>query len=428
MCGIVGYVGGREAEPILMDGLRRLEYRGYDSAGVATLTGNHLHLRKRAGRLANLVRYLQDRPAPGCHGISHTRWATHGPATDVNAHPHMSSDGLVAVVHNGVIENHASLRRHLQEQGVVFHSDTDTEVIAQLIAHHLNGDLVSAVRKGLALLKGTYGLAVISPRNPDVIVGARLGSPLVVGIGEGEYFLASDPAALIGRTQRVAYLQDHQLCVLEPDRWRVLDEGESHVEPRVHEIDWVPGEADLGDFEHYMLKEIYEQPEVLENTMRGRLGDRDCTAHFGGLNLDSQALRRAERIILTGCGTSYHAGLVGEYLIEEFSRIPVEVEYASELRYRNPPIDRNTIVIAITQSGETADTLAALRESTRKGHPTLAICNVVGSSIAREADGGVYLHAGPEIGVASTKAFTSQVTVLAMLALFVGRMRHLSAP
>jgi len=427
MCGIVGYVGHREAEPILMEGLRRLEYRGYDSAGVATLTGNHLHVRKRAGRLANLLSYLQDRPSPGCHGISHTRWATHGPATDTNAHPHVSSDGLVAVVHNGVIENYSALKRHLQEQGVVFRSDTDTEVIAQLIAHHLNGDLVEAVRKSLAMLQGTYGLAVMSRRHPEMIVGARLGSPLVVGIGDGEHLLASDSAALMGSTQRVAYLQDHQLCVLTPDRCQVLDPGQGRVEPPIHEIDWDPQDAELGDFEHYMLKEICEQPAVLEDTMRGRLRVADATAHFGGLNLDSQDLRRAERLILTGCGTSYHAGMVGEYLFEEFARIPVEVEYASEFRYRNPPIDRNTIVMAITQSGETADTLAALRESKRKGHPTLAICNVVGSSIAREADGGVYLHAGPEIGVASTKAFSSQVAVLTMLALYFGRIRHLSS-
>jgi glucosamine--fructose-6-phosphate aminotransferase (isomerizing) len=329
MCGIFAYAGFREAEPILIDGLSRLEYRGYDSAGLATVTGRHLHLRKRAGRIANLTSYLSERPAAGCIGISHTRWATHGPATHANAHPHVGGDGLVAVVHNGVIENYVALKEQLQSEGVVFHSDTDTEVIAQLIASYLNGDLVEAVQAALHRLKGTYGLAVVSPQHPDVIVGARL-------------------------------------C---------REEG---------------------------------------------------SAHFGGLNLDSQRLRQAERLVLTACGTSYHAALVGEYLFEELARIPVEVEYASEFRYRNSPLERNTIVVAITQSGETADTLAALRESQRKGHPTLALCNVVGSTIAREADGGVYLHAGPEVGVASTKAFTSQVTVLAMLALYLGRMRHLS--
>ena len=429
MCGIVGYVGPREAEPILVDGLRRLEYRGYDSAGLATLTGDRLHLRKRAGRVSELSSYLQTAPAPGCIGISHTRWATHGPPNDVNAHPHLAGhgDGAVAVVHNGVIENYAALKKHLQGEGIQFRTQTDTEVIAQLIAYHLNGDLVEAVRKALSLLKGTYGLAVVSPRNPDVVVGARLGSPLVVGIGDGEHYLASDPTALAGSTHKVVYLQDHQLCVLTRDEWHVYDSEHSRVSAHIQSIDWDPGEADTGGYPHYMLKEIYEQPESIENALRGRLSDADASAHFGGLNLDPQQLRRAERIILTACGTSYHAGIVGEYLFEEFARIPVEVEYASEFRYRNPPIDRNTIVIAITQSGETADTLAALRESKRKGHPVLSLCNVVGSTIAREADGGVYLHAGPEIGVASTKAFTSQVTVLTMLALFFGRMRHLSS-
>lgn len=427
MCGIVGYAGQRDAEPILVEGLRRLEYRGYDSAGVATLTGGQLHLRKCAGRVADLVQFLGERPAPGSLGISHTRWATHGPANDINAHPHVGGDGAVAVVHNGVIENYAALKRQLRDEGVAFRSDTDTEVIAQLIAFHLDGDLVEAVRKALALLKGTYGLAVVSPHAPGVIVGARLGSPLVVGIGESGHFLASDPSAVVGHADQVVYLRDHQLCVLSASDWHVLDQERVRVTMPVQQMSADLAEADKATFEHYMLKEIYEQPEALENALRGRLSDADASAHFGGLNLDAQQLRRAERIILTGCGTSYHAALVGEYLLEEFARIPVEVEYASEFRYRNPPIERNTIVLAITQSGETADTLAALRESKRKGHPTLALCNVVGSSIAREADGGVYLHAGPEVGVASTKAFTSQVAVLTMLALFFGRMRHLSS-
>jgi glucosamine--fructose-6-phosphate aminotransferase (isomerizing) len=427
MCGIFACAGSREAEPLLIDGLGRLEYRGYDSAGLATMTGPALHVRKRAGRIANLAGYLGQRPAPGCVGISHTRWATHGPATDSNAHPHIGGNNLVAVVHNGVIENYATLKRQLQAEGVVFQSDTDTEVIAHLLAYHLNGDLAHTVQIVLGLLKGTYGLAVISPRYPDLIVGARLGSPLVLGVGAGEYFLASDPGALAGKADKVVYLQDHQMCEISPDSWRILSHDRTHVQASVQPIDWDAGDTDRGEFAHYMLKEICEQPEALENAMRGRLQEADGDAHFGGLNLAPQQLRQAERLILTGCGTSYHAGLVGEYLFEEFARIPVEVEYASELRYRNPPIDRNTIVLAITQSGETADTLAALRECQRKGHPALSLCNVVGSTIAREADGGVYLHAGPEIGVASTKAFTSQVTVLAMLALHLGRMRHLSS-
>jgi glucosamine--fructose-6-phosphate aminotransferase (isomerizing) len=427
MCGIIGYVGQREAEPILVEGLRRLEYRGYDSAGLATVTGRQMHVRKRAGRVADLARHLSTQPAPGCLGISHTRWATHGQASDVNAHPHISTDGLVAVVHNGVIENYSTLKRQLQAKGFVFKTQTDTEVIAQLIAFHLKGDLLEAVSKTLPLLKGTYGLAVVSPQDPDIIVGARLGSPLVVGVGEREHFLASDSGALTGQTRRVVYLQDHQLCVLSRDEWHVLDPEHGRVRASVHEIDWDEADASQGGFEHYMLKEIHEQPEAIENAMRGRLVEAECSAHFGGLNLSTKQLRRAERLILTACGTSYHAALVGEYLLEEFARLPVEVEYASEFRYRNPPIDQNTIVIAISQSGETADTLAALRESRRKGHPTLAICNVVGSTIAREADGGIYLHAGREVGVASTKAFTSQVFTLAMLALYFGRLRHLSS-
>ncbi len=428
MCGIVGYVGAREAEPVLLGGLRRLEYRGYDSAGVATVTGpGQLHLRKQAGKLDTLVDHLKDRPAPGCMGISHTRWATHGPANHTNAHPHVSSDGLIALVHNGVIENYESLKQHLIENGCVFYSDTDSEVIAQLIAYHFGGDLMEAVCKTLPLLKGTYGLAVVSPHEPDMIIGARLGSPLVLGIGRGENFLASDAGALVGLTQDVVYLQDRQVCQITADDWRILDAERSHVEANIHRIEWEEKDTDKGGYEHYMLKEIYQQPEVLEAAMRGRLNEFEATAHFGGLNVDVRQLRKARRIILTACGTSYHAAQVGEYLIEEFAKIPVEVEYASEFRYRNPPIDDNTIVIAISQSGETADTLAALRESKRKGHLSFAICNVVGSTIAREADGGIYLHAGPEIGVASTKAFTSQVLTLGMLALYLGRLRNLSS-
>jgi glucosamine--fructose-6-phosphate aminotransferase (isomerizing) len=434
MCGIVGYVGPQIAEPILIEGLHRLEYRGYDSSGLVTVTGDKLNLRKKAGRVDDLVRHLREAPAPGRVGISHTRWATHGAATDVNAHPHVSSDGRIAVVHNGVIENYAVLKRQLRDEGVEFASETDTEVISQLIAHHLPDgknlavdDFVAAVFRTLDLLKGTYGLAILSSLFPGTVIGARLGSPLVLGVGNGENFLASDPGALVGQTGKVVYLLDRQVCVLSAESFHVLDHQNGHVEATVRDIEWDASDTDKGVFEHYMLKEIYEQPEALENALRGRLDDPDSTAHFGGLNLDVQQLRRAERIILTACGTSYHAALIGEYLLEEFARIPVEVEYASEFRYRNPPIDRNTIVIALTQSGETADTLAALRESKRKGHPTLALCNVVGSSIAREADGGVYLHAGPEIGVASTKAFTNQVAVLAMLGLYFGRLRHLSA-
>ncbi len=427
MCGIVGYVGRREAEPLLIDGLRRLEYRGYDSAGLATLTGPVLHVRKRAGRIGALVQHLKERPAPGCVGIGHTRWATHGPATELNAHPHTDSTGRVAVVHNGVIENYAELRQRLEADGIVFRTATDTEVIAQLIGRYLQDDLVEAVQKALGLLHGTYGLAAVSREFPDLVVGARLGSPLIVGLGKGEQFLTSDPQGLAGLTDRAVYLKDHQLCRLTGSSWQLFDQERAPVAPCVEAIRWDTADDGKAGFEHYMLKEIYEQPQALENAMRGRLDEPGATAHFGGLNLDSKKLRIARRFILTGCGTSYHAALLGEYLIEEFARVPVEVEYASEFRYRNSPVDRSTVLVALTQSGETADTLAALRESKRQGQATLALCNVVGSSIAREAQGGVYLHAGPEVGVASTKCFTNQVAVLAMLALYLGRLRHMSA-
>jgi len=427
MCGIVGYSGRREAEPVLLDGLHRLEYRGYDSAGLATVTGANLCVRRSVGKIADLAKLLERQPAPGTSGISHTRWATHGAATVSNAHPHVGGDGSVAIVHNGVIENYSELKKQLQAEGVHFHSETDSEVIAQLIGVHLNGDLVAAVRQALKRLKGTYGLAVVSPRFPGLIVGARLGSPLVLGLGDNEAFLASDPSALVGYTQRVIYLDDRQMCVMSAEDWEVLDADQVPAQAKIHQLEWDAGDADKGDFDHFMLKEIYEQPEVIERAMAGRLDEADSTAHFGDLTLDPQQIRQVDRIIMTACGTSYHAGLIGEYLIEALARIPVEVEYASEFRYRNSPVDRKSIVIGITQSGETADTLAALRESKRKGVPTLALCNVVGSTIARETDAAVYLHAGPEIGVASTKAFTAQVTVLMLWALYLGRMRHLSS-
>jgi glutamine---fructose-6-phosphate transaminase (isomerizing) len=429
MCGIIGFTGQREASNILMDGLKRLEYRGYDSAGLITGTGSSLHLRKKSGRLAELGKLLATQPAPGNYGISHTRWATHGGATDANAHPHLSTDGSIAVVHNGVIENYSQLKQHLQADGVVFRSETDTEVLAHLISQFYQGDLMHAVRRAVELVKGTYGIAVMCQHEPNVLVGARLGSPLVLGLGTDGNYLASDANALAGYADKVVYLNDRQICQLDQESWVIRNQDLDTVDVPVQDIKHYLGDfdAEKGDYPHFMLKEIYEQPETVANAMRGRLDDTDATAHFGGLNLTSQQLRETDRIVMTACGTSYHAGLVGEYLFEELARLPVEVEYASELRYRNPPMDRNTLLLAITQSGETADTLAAMREAKRMGHRALAICNVVGSSIAREADGGVYLHAGPEIGVASTKAFTSQCTVMTMLALYLGRLRHLSS-
>jgi glucosamine--fructose-6-phosphate aminotransferase (isomerizing) len=429
MCGIIAFTGSLDVIPILLEGLRRLEYRGYDSAGIATVDDAGIHVRKRSGRIAELARALDDEPLAGVCGISHTRWATHGPATERNAHPHLDEAADFAVVHNGVIENHLQLRQQLEDDGVVFRSDTDTEVLAHLVARLWSGNLVEAVTRATELVRGTYGLAVVCRHDPGTIVGARLGSPLVIGIGPGGHSIASDPGALANHAEKVVYLADRQICRITPEGWAVWTRDAVTVDCRMHDLRQVVDavDDDLDGFPHHMLKEIYEQPEALTNAMRGRLDEADATAHFGGLNLDPRQLRGVERIIMTACGTSYHAGLVGEYLFEELARIPVEVEYASELRYRNPPVDRNTITLAITQSGETADTLAALRESKRMGHTTLAICNVVGSSIAREADGGVYLHAGTEVGVASTKAFTSQVCVLAMLAVYFGRTRHLSA-
>ncbi len=429
MCGIIAFTGSLDVIPILLEGLRRLEYRGYDSAGVATVDETGIHLRKRSGRITELARALDDEPLTGVCGISHTRWATHGPATEWNAHPHLDEAADFAVVHNGVIENHLQLRQQLEDDGVVFRSDTDTEVLTHLVAKLWSGNLVEAVTRATELVRGTYGVAVICRHEPGTIVGARLGSPLVIGIGPAGHSIASDPGALANHAEKIVYLADRQICQITPEGWTVWTRDAVTVDCRMHDLRQVVDtiDDDLNGFPHHMLKEIYEQPEALTNAMRGRLDEADATAHFGGLNLDPRQLRGVERIIMTACGTSYHAGLVGEYLFEELARIPVEVEYASELRYRNPPVDRNTITLAITQSGETADTLAALRESKRMGHTTLAICNVVGSSIAREADGGVYLHAGTEVGVASTKAFTSQVCVLAMLAVYFGRTRHLSA-
>jgi len=430
MCGIVGYTGPHQASPILLAGLRRLEYRGYDSAGLATLDGDRLALRRKAGRVRVLEEAVRDRPAPGSCGISHTRWATHGPATDVNAHPHVGGpgDGSVAVVHNGVIENHSALRRGLEASGIVFRSQTDTEVIAHLIAGELGDgdDLFGAVRRVLPRLEGTYGLAAVSPRCPGLVVGAKLGSPLVVGVGEGEHLLASDPSAIAPHTARVAYLQDGEVVRLTPRDFEIEHRERGPITPRIDRLDWSPDASELGGHAHYMLKEIREQPDTVRDACRGRLRRAEGTAAFGGLNLTSRQLRRVRRVVFAACGTSWHAAMIGEYLIERLANLPVEVEYAGEFRYRNAPLDDRTLVFVLSQSGETADTLGALREARRRGHPTLAICNVVGSTIAREADGGIYLHAGPEVGVASTKAFSAQVAVLTLLALHLGRLRNLS--
>ncbi|MGA2031460.1 MAG: glutamine--fructose-6-phosphate transaminase (isomerizing) [Thermoguttaceae bacterium] len=440
MCGIVGYVGHRQAVDYLMEGLRRLEYRGYDSSGVATITPQgDMTICKTAGRIACLEARLDGARALGPTGIGHTRWATHGAATDENAHPHVGGDGVLALAHNGVIENFQPLKQYLEGEGYRFRSATDTEVVAHLIAHCLRQQppcadmaaegyrpLVAALQQALAQLRGTYGLAIVFPQWPEVLIAARLGSPLVLGVGAGEHFVASDASPLVGYTDKIVYMADHEMAVLTADNLRLIHRDQGQVDHRVEVLDAESGAVDRGAHAHYMLKEIFEQPESVENAIRGRLDLDAATAKFGGLNLTAQQLRSIRRFLMTACGTSWHSAMVGEYQIEALARLPVEVEYASELRYRNPPLDDHTLLFAITQSGETADTLAAMREMKRKGHPALGICNVVGSTIAQESDGGIYLRAGPEVGVASTKAFTSQCTVLAMLALYFGRLRHLS--
>ncbi len=433
MCGIVGYIGKQEASPLLLEGLKRLEYRGYDSAGVAVLAEKEFKLKKHKGRVTELAKYVSGNSLSGNLGICHTRWATHGAVTEENAHPHISFDGKIAMVHNGVIENYLSIKKFLEGEGYGFYSETDSEVFCNLIAYHYAKEdsesetrFLDSVRRTLKHIEGTYGIAVICADHPTELVGARKGSPLIVGIGPDEYLLASDVSAIIRRTSNVVYLNDGEIVSLKNGELNLLTYNEEILTPEIKTIDWDIAESELGDYEHYMLKEIFEQSGALENAMRGRFSDDISTAKFGGLNTTAQELRQIDRILLCACGTAWHACLVGEYLIERFARIPVEVEYASEFRYRNAPLDKNTLVLVISQSGETIDTLAALRESKRKGYTTLAINNSVGSTIARESDGGIYQHAGPEIGVASTKAFTSQLHILSMLALYLGRLRDMS--
>lgn len=426
MCGIVGYVGPQKACPILIEGLKRQEYRGYDSAGIALIEDGEIVIQKSAGKIAALETGLEDSDFKANSGIAHTRWATHGEPTDINAHPHTGMTGKIAVVHNGIIENYAALREVLKRQGRIFKTETDTEIIAHLIEEYFEGSLLQAVRRALTQVEGTYGIAVICLDNPDLMVAARSGSPLVIGCGEGENFVASDVAAILRHTNRVVYLEDGELAEVTPSRFSITTLDDVVVTPHLQEISWSLDMIEKGGYDHFMLKEIFEQPETLKNAMRGRLNFEDATARLNGLNLQYDELHHIRRIIITACGTSWHAALIGEYLIEEFARIPVEVEYASEFRYRSPIIDPGTVVFVISQSGETADTLAAMREAKRKGATCLGICNVVGSTIARESDGGVYIHAGPEIGVASTKAFTSQMMVLSLITILLARMRSMS--
>ena len=434
MCGIVGYLGNQNAAGILLEGLKRLEYRGYDSSGLAVLQNGNLAVTKRVGRVKELMSAVNQSTVDSTLGICHTRWATHGGVTEENAHPHLSSDGKITIVHNGVIENYNAIRKFLETKGYTFASETDTEVLCNLIAYHYAKEkesdgqsrFATSVRKALLHVEGTYGLAALCADCPNEMVGARHGSPLILGVGRDEILLASDVAALVSRTPDVVYLNDGEIVHIVDSQFSISTQDLEDIKPVINTVDWDTSESELGEFEHYMLKEIFEQPDALKNAMRGRFSQDGSTAKFGGLNITPQDLRQIDRILLCACGTAWHACLTLEFLIEKYARIPVEVEYASEFRYRNAPLDKNTLVMVISQSGETIDTLAALRESKRKGYTTLAITNGVGSTIARESDGGIYQHAGPEVGVASTKAFTSQLMIGAMLALYLGRLRDMS--
>ncbi|HEU4365716.1 MAG TPA: glutamine--fructose-6-phosphate transaminase (isomerizing) [Candidatus Krumholzibacteria bacterium] len=428
MCGIIGYIGDNRAMPILLEGLKRLEYRGYDSAGVAMLENGTLTIEKTKGKISQLEGLVNGRPWKATVGMAHTRWATHGEPNTENAHPHTDCSGDIAVVHNGIIENFSALKQRLLKEGHNFTTQTDTEVIAHLIEKFYTSGttLEEAVRKTVLQLEGTYGLVILSRREPDKIIGVRNGSPLIIGIAGDENFLASDVSAILKHTQKVIYLDDHEMVTVYRDHFVTKTLDNVTTNKQVHEVDWDLDMIEKGGFDHFMLKEINEQPETITNGMRGRLVYDEGIAKLGGLNMTDNELREIRRIMILGCGTSWHAGLIGEYIIEEHARIPVEVEYASEFRYRNPIIDPGTLTLAISQSGETIDTLEAMREARRRGSRVLGISNVVGSTIARESDGGVYIHAGPEIGVASTKAFTSQITVLSLLALLLGRLRVMS--
>jgi glucosamine--fructose-6-phosphate aminotransferase (isomerizing) len=428
MCGIIGYIGGGQAMPILIEGLKRLEYRGYDSAGVAIFEDGTMLVEKTKGKISQLERLVNHRTWLGSTGMAHTRWATHGEPNTENAHPHTDCTGDIAVVHNGIIENYAKLKTVLLKEGHTFTTQTDTEVIAHLIEkfYKQGASFEEAVQTTVRQLEGTYGLVIMCKREPDKIIGVRNGSPLIVGVASGENFLASDVSAILKHTAKVVYLDDHEMATVFRDHFVTKTVDNVTTEKKVHEVDWDLEQIEKGGFDHFMLKEINEQPETITNAMRGRLVYEEGIAKLSGLNMTDDELRSIKRIMILGCGTSWHAGLIGEYIIEEHARIPVEVEYASEFRYRNPIIEPGTVTLAISQSGETIDTLEAMREAKRRGSRVLGISNVVGSTIARESDGGVYIHAGPEIGVASTKAFTSQITVLSLIALLIGRLRVMS--
>jgi glutamine---fructose-6-phosphate transaminase (isomerizing) len=424
MCGIVGYIGNREAVPVIVDGLRRLEYRGYDSAGVAVFSGDQrLDVRRASGKLRNLEEVLRNKPLAGSYGIGHTRWATHGRPTEENAHPHRDCKGQIVVVHNGIVENYLALRKQLTAEGHQFVTETDTEVIAHLVEKHLNGSLENAVRSALKEISGVFAIGVISSSDPHKIVAARSGPPVVVGLGENEFFVASDVPAILSYTRDIIFLNDGDVAVLTAEGVRFTDFDGKIVRRPVSHILWDPIMAEKGGYKHFMLKEIFEQPRAIKDTLLGRVGQESGRVFLDEVDIPEADFKAFEQVKIVACGTSWHAGLAGKFIIEKLARLPVEVDYGSEFRYRDPIIQPNTLTVVISQSGETADTLAAQREAKRKGSKTLAICNVVGSMITREAAGTLITHAGPEIGVASTKAFTSQITALIILGMYIGQVR-----
>ncbi len=430
MCGIVGYVGNRNCVATLLDGLKRLEYRGYDSAGIAVVEDSSLHCIKECGKVSVLEKKIGEEwplwPEKACHiGIAHTRWATHGAPSCINSHPHIDSSGRFAIVHNGIVENYAALKRHLIDHGHTFNSETDSEVIANLISECYNGDIFAATAAALRQIVGTFGLAVISLEQPDTLIVARRGSPIVVGVGNSENLVASDIAAIVAYTKRVIFLNDDDIALITADRIDIRNIDNVPVAREIAKIDWSIDAAEKQGYEHFMLKEIFEQPEAVGNALRGRIDEQNITAILSGLSMTPREMTQINRILVAACGTSMHAGMVGDFFFEDLAGIPTSVEQAAEFRYRNPIIEPNTLIIPISQSGETADTLAAVREAANKGATVAAICNVVGSTIARESGRGVYLHAGPEIGVASTKAFTCQVSVLLLMAVKFARTRRL---
>src|SRR3954469_13641286 len=429
MCGIIGYIGSKPVVPVLLDGLRRMEYRGYDSAGVALVSPEGIALRRSAGKLVNLENAIQIDPVDGVYGVGHTRWATHGRPTEENAHPHRDCTGRIVVVHNGIIENYLELKHELQGQGHEFKTETDTEIVAHLVEREMKNDgLENAVRRALKVMRGMFAIVLISVDDPEKIVAARNGPPIVVGLGDNEFFVASDIPAILSHTRDVVFLGDGEMAVITRSGVQFTDYCGREVSKTTQRVLWDPIAAEKGGHKHFMLKEIYEQPTAARDTILGRVSQEQGKIFLPDLNIAEQTFQALQKVTIIACGTSWHAGLVGKYLIEALAQVPVEVDYGSEYRYRNPIISKNELAIVITQSGETADTLAALREAKRKGAASIAVCNVVGSMATREADGTVYTHAGPEIGVASTKAFTSQLVALHLLAIYLGQIRGALSP